>query len=477
MKGTSRRQKKFDKRMSKFLPKLPAEDIGKCYSKAELTEDLDYMLQLMEEVHPNLYFSFPKDAATSLINAIKETLSDGQNRIEFYFQLAAFVARFRDGHTNVHPPGEEFAQYKKGGGLRFPLDADCPEDKIRIVKSHLDQFTPSDSLWITSINGHSTQDILDTFLGILSPESEVLKREWISHNFAYFLFLLLGPTETFHLILEEEDGEKDITLPGVSWESYDKKREPHAKTDAPPYEYEIHRDEGYAVFDFRSFIDPDRFKSFIKDMFTEINAASLKNLIIDLRKNGGGYSMLIDTLVSYFTDMPFRQFSREDIKVSLPVRRYYSVLIPLLVRFPLNLLPARLLFRKLWKKPVGDMIPREFKAKRLKSGKPFFRGNVYVLTGPRTYSSASALATTIKDHNLGMIIGVPTGGYASSYGDCYPFTLPHTRLKCTVSHKFFVRPNGSESLEPLQPDYPVAMDASRPDADPVMEFAVQLTTT
>ncbi|MBN1555239.1 MAG: hypothetical protein JXA11_10875 [Phycisphaerae bacterium] len=432
----------------------------------------------MEEVHPNLYFYFPKNDVISRAEEIKKNLSDEQDRISFYFQIASLVSQFHDGHTNVVPPEEEFSQYKKGGGVRFPLEVRCDAETIQIFKSHTDQFTVPDPkpVYIKSINNHSAKDLLQTFLGLLGLESPTLRQECISDRFGFYLFLLLGPTETFHLTLEGNDGLQEISLPGISIETFEKQREHRPKTNKSPYEYTIHKEDAYAVLDFRSFTDPVRFKSFLKDMFTDINAAGLKKLIVDLRENGGGNSELIDSFCSYITNKPFRQFSRVDLKVSHQIRTHYSKSFPLHVSFPLSLLPARVLYRHPWKKDIGEIVSIDLKPKRLKSGKPAFHGDLFILTGTRTYSSASAFATSIKDHNLGVIIGSPTGGYTSSYGDCYPFCLPHTRLKGTVSHQLFVRPNGNVTLEPLPPDYPVAADPEHPEVDQVMEFAIQLVS-
>jgi len=58
----------------------------------------------------------------------------------------------------------------------------------------------------------------------------------------------------------------------------------------------------------------------------------------------------------------------------------------------------------------------------------------------------------IKAHNLGVLIGEPTGGNASSYGDVFSFSLPNTKLRCGVSHKFYIGPDGSRKPEPTTPD-------------------------
>jgi hypothetical protein len=49
---------------------------------------------------------------------------------------------------------------------------------------------------------------------------------------------------------------------------------------------------------------------------TYIKEKGIKNLIIDLRTNDGGNSLLGDILLDYLTDKPFRQFGGGSIKFS-----------------------------------------------------------------------------------------------------------------------------------------------------------------
>lgn len=104
-----------------------------------------------------------------------------------------------------------------------------------------------------------------------------------------------------------------------------------------------------------------------------------------------------------------------------------------------------------------------------------FDGRVFVLTSHYTFSSASAFASMIKANGLGKIIGEPTGGYASCYGDVFSFSLSHTYLRCEVSHKFFIGPDGSTVPAPLQPDYQITPEDENRETDRVMEKAVKLT--
>jgi hypothetical protein len=69
------------------------------------------------------------------------------------------------------------------------------------------------------------------------------------------------------------------------------------------------------------------------------------------------------------------------------------------------------------------------------------------------------MVTIAYDNGLGSIIGEPMGQKPTSYGDILYFSLPHSGIEGSVSHKVFKRPRRSRSREKtIIPDYPVKVD-------------------
>ena len=96
-----------------------------------------------------------------------------------------------------------------------------------------------------------------------------------------------------------------------------------------------------------------------------------------------------------------------------------------------------------------------------------FDGDVYVLTGGRTFSSATQFAVVLRDNGLCRVIGQAPGNSPSMYGDTLHYQLPHSALALTVTYKQFTRPDAARTAEDaLQPDIPTAVTA---DGDGVME--------
>ncbi len=192
----------------------------------------------------------------------------------------------------------------------------------------------------------------------------------------------------------------------------------------------------------------ESFANFFERAFTKFQERDIDMLIIDLRKNGGGDSSVGDMLVSYITDQPYRMFARTDIKISqqlLDLAKLYGE------EQPGDVASA-----------VGETLSYDVPLETPPPTPLRFGGDVFVLTGHCTASSATDFAAVVKDFGLGTIVGEETGGLPTDFGDYIVFTLPQTGLELRVSYKYFVRPGGFDDRRGVLPDCEtVAKDAKR----------------
>ena len=91
-----------------------------------------------------------------------------------------------------------------------------------------------------------------------------------------------------------------------------------------------------------------------------------------------------------------------------------------------------------------------------------FKGKVYVLIGPGTYSSAILFTNAMRDYGFGTIAG--TGGAARTMqsGGTQNVKLPNTQIGLVVPRFLLKRPAGGEGL--LEPDVVIAADPFQPVA-------------
>lgn len=86
------------------------------------------------------------------------------------------------------------------------------------------------------------------------------------------------------------------------------------------------------------------------------------------------------------------------------------------------------------------------------------RGKLFVITGPRTFSSAVLNAISLRKQTRAILIGEPTGGRPNHYGEVKSFTLRHSRLQVTYSTKYFQQVEGDPST--ILPDAGVPVPAA-----------------
>lgn len=183
-----------------------------------------------------------------------------------------------------------------------------------------------------------------------------------------------------------------------------------------------------------------KFCDFLEEMSNDMKCKNITTLVVDLRYNGGGNSLLGDILLK------FLGVEIEKIHQYTTYTRYSDFLESC---YPV-------LFRQINKEcNIGSLINQKelgIDSVKLPELKYSFEGKVYFIQGQNTFSSANYLLTLIKDNALFPIIGTPTSQKPSCFGDVLPIQLPFTKTKGYISFAYFERPNKENSNNSLFPD-------------------------
>jgi C-terminal processing protease CtpA/Prc len=423
---------------------ISQSELGKQFTPEELKQDLRFMVNTLEDVHPNLYAYSDHEVFQQAIERVEQSITKPMTRVQFYSLISPLVALLGDGHTNVLLPFEEFIQFRLHGGLAFPF-AVTHEDPRGLVISRIYGTDTSFALGdrIVSINGSSADSLLTIFTLECSGERDAWRIRRAAGQFRLLLWIhkitapydievsssRLGRTVTTRV---EGVGQGSI----FRLDSAQARRTPFARN----YTYiEIPGKVGY--IDFRAMSDLLAFRTFLEATFSEIKRDSILGLIVDLRNNGGGNSQLGDELLSYITDAPYQMAARKEWKMSSEYKSFLASAIPWWLRwFPFKWVneDAR---RYLGAKDGSVVISMTKKVSP--SPNPLrFRGKVCFLIGDGTFSSAMMLSNAVGDFKLATLICEETGGIPNSFGEVYTFDLPITKLQTSVSSARFVRANG-----------------------------------
>lgn len=458
----------------------------KAYSEGNsFQKDLLLYADMLGDTHP--YYANAEHRAKLQKHVRKMYKECGKigNVAEFKLYLAKVAATLHDGHTAIYywsSPDRIFP-------VRFTINGNAPS----IVDLCQDEYRDILGKEVKFINGKPLKKILNAAREIVSADNEVNFENLVTEYLLLtdFWAMLGMSSEELHITFADNT---TAIIPAIN------KRELKItqlqsnlsnRVTAPRrvlFDYQIFDKEGVCYLQFNQFADrvthPQmkqlaRFDEFMSQMMADIEAKEINTLVVDLQYNSGGNSALGNVLLSWLK--PFGEIEQysADVRISeLMLERY-----PYYKEFTYDGKPLEL--GRVYSAPTFDQ-NREVKS----SGnitqdstyhvlnldpERLFKGEVIFIQGKDTYSSATLLLTTARDNGIGKIVGEPSGGRPSHYGDILFCTLPNTLITATVSHKHFIRPNRAKvECEYLTPD--VLIDTNNPDKDLVWEWIVAHTT-
>lgn len=419
-------------------------------SRSQASADIDTLLLTLSEVHPNLYGSISESSLNGQIADLKANLHDSLSVIDLYKDLAPIIARIGDAHTTMVLP---YREVMINAGRYIPIfpTIDSNTGKM-LVKASVDNCVPYDSE-ILSINGMSAKEMVDKMLAFVGGEREFYRLTMVDNNIMGLFHLLfaapeydityrdpnsltppsgvgvlpLGTGKLLQTVEADKFNSGLVLSPKIL-----RLMEEHGGNS--PYTFRFINDKKIAIMNFDACMDVNGMQVFADSMFTKLQEQGIKDLIIDVRYNGGGNSAVGDVLLKYIAPKPFVQYGKTLVKVTpttiaLTGNRYNQYL-PLRGdgEGSFHIIPEDSVSRH---EPLPE-------AQR-------FCGNVYLLTSHTTFSSASSFAWAFKEAGCGTVIGEETGGMSVHYGDVISFKLPNSGLAVNVSHKRFWLPGADEN--------------------------------
>jgi hypothetical protein len=382
----------------------PSEELEIVLSASQATEDLDYLMRCLEERHPACINGLP-DGVQIEYKREREFISEshGISVLSLWQSMARILGSLGDAHTTIG--------IKYENGARLPLNFAWKNDKLICVGGKYDGYT------VIEIGDFMIDDLYECFLTQFSYELEA----WAQNSFAsrlnrseFLSFIGVNTKEEVTLVLESPNDSNPITA-AIELQ---KNTISDMGEAGPNFEYSVNPSAGVGIFTLRQCVYDEKYKRGLQDFFTVVKERDVHSVIVDLRGNPGGNSMVAREFVRYLPEESYLTGNSE-----------------------MRLGPV------LWKNK-----PHRQKNQQLD---PVFDGKVYVLTGADTFSAAMDFAVLISDNGLGTIIGESPGNMPSSYGDILSFQTPNAGLAFTVSYKYFVRPDASKSHLPLLPDMEV----------------------
>ncbi|MCG9970960.1 S41 family peptidase [Christiangramia crocea] len=427
------------------------------FSKEEVLKDLKTLRESLEDAHYNLYAYISEKEFDSVYHEVKGSIDkDSLNLLETTGIFQRLVSTVNNGHTGIDFPGQSYMKYAEAAGTLFPLEIAFEYDRPLIRKNFSDNSNIKTGSEILSINGVSMKEILSRIYPQISAERPYFKNVKIElYSFPRYYWQVFGKQDDFEVEIRSNGSVKTYSLKAVDLiEGYEMKRTEvlNAKMDLKFLGQAAYLNPG----NFSG--DEEKYQQFIDSAFVEIKERDSKNLIIDLRNNGGGDNSFSDYLVSYFADKPFKWNSSFTLKTSKFLKEH--------VRKHKDTTDAY--WQEVLDHENGEIYSYEFEEYQPQPKEKKFTGKVFVLVNRQSHSQSAVTAAQIQDYKFGIIVGEETGDYPSLYASIFQYSLPNTGIPVNVSKGQIVRVNGSTKEEGVIPDIFIK-DHLLDDEDEILE--------
>jgi hypothetical protein len=419
-------------------------DPEKKYPPAMIQEDYNLFRRILETSHPSIYWYTTKDSMDYYFDEGYKSLKDSMTEIQFRDQMAFVISKINCGHTSMKG-SKAFGKYVDTAFSKaFPFAMKFWSDTM-VVTANLRKSDPllQRGTQIISINGYNVRRLTDTLFNYITTDGYSANGKYQSlstgFSFATLYKNVLGLSDSIDVRYVD-----DMGIESQTWaRPYDFKADTMDKktlNQGPPTRGKEKKKEKPRLFlpsvnlqldtvmktgfmTVATFDRSNHLKKFFKRSFKELEKDHIRNLIIDVRSNGGGDAGLSTLLTRYIIDHPFRLAdSLYTIKPPTEYKKYmqksfwYGLLVSVVTT----------------KEKDGKYHFRYFE-KHYNSPKKnhHFDGQVYILIGGNSFSATTLFAGDLKGQKNVTLVGEETGGgyYGNTAWIIPDITLPNTGLR------------------------------------------------
>ena len=283
---------------------------------------------------------------------------------------------------------------------------------------------------INSINGVSSEKIIAEIKNQISYETNAFFNTRFKDLFSSLLYCKFDFKENFKVEYLFDSKLKTVLIKNESFKIN--------SNNSQKEEFSFSINDNFAFLTINSFgvSNEDEYFLFLKKSFEKIKKEGIEKLIIDVRLNDGGNSVLGDSLLAYISKVPFKQYgttfykySKIEKELNIRMNKDDTAFIGKLNKMPNGFIEKR---------QGGELI------KPLGSEKQF-NGKVYLLISNFTFSAAADFAWAFKHYKLGKIVGQETGGLGVCFGDGVQFILPNSKISGQSSCQKFYNIGASDN--------------------------------
>ncbi|MFK7811913.1 MAG: S41 family peptidase [Maribacter sp.] len=414
-----------------------------------LLQDIQILKKNLEMVQPGLYNYTSKEDMETFFEELKGKITDDMSSIDFFRLIAPLSNLIKNGHTLL-VPSSNWEEYVVTNAKLLPLDLYQYNGDLYVLRNVSDNTTIVEGSILKSINGKSAIDVFNYMVDCWFKDGYNLTRprEIVEEEYRLLFAHFYGANEKYDLEIINPSGESlSLEVNGIKESKFRKRLEerfdieyvPWWRKKPEPLSFNLINETAYLkVTQFNNGLKSthgERFGKFIKKSFKTIKQKEIRNLVLDLRGNGGGDVKPQLELLRHLVKEPFHLYKKVFANVrSLPNPEYYEFNILSKTQFKNNFSNEKVAGVYSMKERLGfESTPQE-------PSENLFNGNLYVLIDGWSFSATGEVSGIIKEQRKDAVfVGEETGGNpVTNISGIQTFmTLPNSKnriLICLVSY-------------------------------------------
>ncbi len=363
----------------------PSELFTKVYSAQSYKEDLDDLSRKLIKTHPGVFKFTSTKEFLKTVEEKKALITDQTTYANFRWYCSEIIANVNCSHTGMGNFNPENAMLP--APLRFPLQTVLIDGLLYVTDPLSNKDLVAEKEEIIRINGIPVEELINDIYkhissqGLIKTTKRLHFNKWSTGLIAYSL----GFPEKYTIAIK---GKKEpITLLEAQSHNDPVKNSAIVGCGEPLCLEFIDKETAVLSiysFNFYRWNIYEKFVEFMDKSFLEIKEKQIKNLVIDVRENGGGAPEASIYLLQHLVNSPFTYFpNREDINGG------------------------------------GIRMPKD----------NAFKGSQYYLIDGHGNSTTGHFMAMVKDLKLGTIVGEELGSNQFCTAGQTIFKLKNTRLE------------------------------------------------
>jgi Peptidase family S41 len=392
----------------------------------DLQADVALLRRTFETLHPGLLRYNTVDQVDAAFKALEDEFASDRTLAQAYLAFSVFTAKLKCGHTypNFFNQSKDVAT-ALFQAPRLPFYFCWLDDRMIVTRSFTQEKLIRAGTEIEAINGVPGKTILERLMTVARADGNnepkrraYLQVEGTSRYEAFDIYWPLffpssAPVAKLSVRDPDQNGATLVDVPLMSYSDrlavITQEAANGVEKDAPLWSFRL-LDSHTGYLSMPSWVlyrSSWNWQAYLDETFESLVTGGATDLVIDLRGNEGGNNVG-DVLVSHLVTMPV---PRQAVNRLVRYRKLPDDLSPYLNTWDPTF--------KDWGMAAIDSTDRFYRLRRsadddaggvIQPALPRFSGKVWILIGAQNSSATFEFAQTIRQNQLGTLVGQTTGG-------------------------------------------------------------------